>query len=51
MSMFVAARRDIRAAKSTAAAYRNEIGVGPDCRLNVGIDVADKAAVVHILAK
>ena len=48
--MFVSARRDVRAAESAVAVYRNQIGVGPDLRLNIGIDLANVAAVAHIRA-
>ena len=47
--MFVPTRRYIRTAESAVAVYRNQIGVGPDLRLNIGIDLANIAAVAHVL--
>src|SRR5882762_63105 len=47
--VFVSARRNIRATKSAVAVYGNEIWVRSDLRLNIGIDLADIAAVAHIL--
>src|SRR6476620_47699 len=47
--MFVSARRDVRPSKSAAAVYRDIIGIGPNLRLNIGIDPTDIAAVAHVL--
>ena len=49
--MFVSARRDVCAAKSAVAVYRNQIGVGANLRLNIGINLADIAAVAHVLTR
>ena len=46
--MFVSARRDVCAAKSAVAVYRDEIWIGANLRLNVGINLADIAAVAHV---
>jgi hypothetical protein len=48
--VFVSARGDVRPAESAVAVYRYQIWVGSNLRLNVGIDLADKTAVVHVLA-
>ena len=48
--MFVSARRDVCSAKSAVAVYRNEIWIGANLRLNVGINLADIAAVARVLS-
>ena len=48
--MFVPARRDVRPAKSAAAIDGNQIWVGPNLRLNVGVDLSNIATVAHVLA-
>jgi hypothetical protein len=47
--VFVSTRRDIRPTKSTVAVCGNEIWVRSDLRLNIGINLADIAAVAHVL--
>ena len=42
--MFVSAGRDVRAAKSSVAGYGNQVGVGPNNGLHVGVDVADNSS-------
>src|SRR5436190_16493799 len=49
--MFVPARRDVRPTKSAVAVYGNQVWIDPNLRLNVGIDLADKTAVAHVLTK
>jgi hypothetical protein len=49
--VFVSTRRDICSTKSTVAVYRNEIRVGPNLRLNIGIDLANKTGVAYVLTK
>ena len=47
--MFVSARRDVVASESAVAVYRDQIWIGANLRLNIGINVADIAAVAHVL--
>ena len=47
--MFVSSRRDVRATESAVAVYRDQVWIGANLRLNVGIDLADIAAVAHVL--
>ena len=47
--MFVSTRRDVAAAKSAVAVDGNHVWVGANLRLNVRIDLADIAAVAHVL--
>src|SRR6476620_7142722 len=49
--VFVPTRRDVRTTESAVAVYGDHVWVGPDLRLNVGIDLANKTAVVHVLTK
>src|SRR5262245_17320606 len=49
--MFVSTRGYISPTESAVAVYRDRIRIGSNLRLNVGIDVADKTAVVHVLTK
>lgn len=49
--MFLSTRRDICPTQSTVAVYRNEIRVGPNLRLNIGIDLANKTGVAYALTK
>jgi hypothetical protein len=49
--MFIPARRYVPATKSAAASDGNVIGVCINNGLHVAIDVADKAAVVHVRAR
>jgi hypothetical protein len=46
-------RRDdpfkFESAKSAVGVYRDIVGVDPNDRLNVGVDVADKATVISIV--
>ncbi len=46
--VFIPAGRYVTAPKPAAAGYRDRIGVGPNNRLHIGVDVADKAAVAHV---
>jgi hypothetical protein len=46
--VFIPARRYVRPAKSAAAIYGNVIGISPNSRLLVRVDVADKATVIHV---
>src|SRR6266511_2367841 len=48
--MLIPARRDVGSAKSAAAIYSNKIGIGTDLGLHVRVDLADVAAVAHVLA-
>jgi len=48
--MFISARRDVGSTKSAVAVYRNEIWIGANLRLNVRINLADIAAVAHVLS-
>ena len=48
--MFVSARRDVGSAKSAVAVYRDQVWVGSNLRLNIGIDLADITAVAHVLS-
>jgi hypothetical protein len=48
--VLILARRHVRPTKSPAAAYCNDIGIDPNLRLNVGIDLPDIAAVVHVFS-
>ena len=49
--MLIPARRYVTAAKSAAAGYGDRIRIGPNNGLHVGVDVADKAAIVHVRAE
>jgi hypothetical protein len=46
--VFIPARRYVTSAKSSGAGYRDGVRVGPNNRLHIGVDVADKATVVHV---
>jgi hypothetical protein len=48
--MFVSSRRHVRAAEPAIAVYRDQIWIGANLRLNVGINLADIAAVAHVLS-
>jgi hypothetical protein len=48
--VLVPARRDVRPAKSSATGYRNQIGVGPNLRLHIQVDLANIAAVIHVFS-
>ena len=47
--MFVSARRDVGAAESTVAVYRDQIRVYSNLRLNIGVDLTNKTAVAYVL--
>ena len=47
--MFVSARRDVGAAESTVAVYRDQIWVYFNLPLNIGVDLTNKTAVAYVL--
>jgi hypothetical protein len=48
--MFISARRYVRPPKLAVAVYGNDIGVGPNNGLHIRVDLADIAAVAHVLS-
>src|SRR4029077_3119088 len=47
--MFVSPRRDVGAAESPVAVYRDRVWVYSNLRLNIGVNLANKTAVAHVL--